>query len=104
MVRARLLVVIIVLLFALCGIAVANDAIQPPHWVFERQVAYTVRCPRQVASSLANMDWAKQQRLDAERSVTQSPEKAATYGSVEWQQYWVRVYDQTQRLLRQLCA
>jgi len=102
-VRARLFIVNVVLLFVLCGIATAGDGIQAPQWVLERQVSYTVRCPRQVASSLANLDWEKQQRLDAERYVTEDPDKASTYGSLAWQRYWLRVYDQTKRLLRELC-
>jgi len=102
-VRARLFIVNVVLLFVLCGIATAADGIHAPRWVFERQVSYTVRCPRQVASSLAHLEWERQQRHDAERYVTQNPEKAATFGSLAWQRYWLRVYDQTERLLEQLC-
>lgn len=103
--RVRVLVATIVTLVVVGGIATAHagDAVAPPQWVLDRQVAYTVHCPRQVASSLANLDWDREQRVEAQRVVTQTPEKAAEYGSLAWQRYWVRVGDQTHRLLEQLC-
>lgn len=102
--RVRLLIAVTAVFLCSCSLATADAGVEIPAWVSTRQVGYTVRCPRQVASSLANIDWAQSTREADVIYVQAHPELAATWGDVASQQYWVRVYRQVHRELLTLCG